>query len=299
MDKLRAISIFRRIVELGSFKAAADDLGMSKAAISKNINELEEYLNNPLINRTTRHLHVTESGQYYYRKICGVLDDLAYADLSIMESSYNLKGRMKISIPMSMGLVEINPVVCQFMILYPDISIEVVMSDQYVDLLEQGIDVAIRGSSRLRDSSLKSRKILDMRRLLCASSKYIEQSGLITEPKDLMHANCLIYSLSAAPRRWLFRCQDETEEIELSASSYVANNGLALKQAGLSGIGVILLPELFVNEELRSGDLIELLPEWSVDKLSLYALYPYHKEESQKVRTFIDFIVEKLGGKYQ
>ena len=292
VDKIRALTVFRRVVELGSFTGAADDLNLSKAAISKNINELEEYLKSPLINRTTRKLHVTESGQLYYNQVCNILDNLESADLSVIESSNTLKGTLKISIPMSLGLLEINPIICEFMHDHPDLSIEVVMNDQYVDLIEEGIDVAIRGGAELSNSSLRSRKLIDMRRMLCASPNYLSRTSEIKQLADLMQHKFLIYSFSFSARSWLFRHEDETREITLPPSAYVVNNGLALKQAACSGHGILLLPDLFVKNEIESGELVEILPHWKADKHSLYAVYPFHKEQSQKIRTFIDYIVK-------
>ncbi|HEY7865332.1 MAG TPA: LysR family transcriptional regulator [Psychromonas sp.] len=292
MDKLRAITVFRRVIELGSFKAAAEDMGLSKAAISKNINELEDYLKSPLINRTTRKMHITENGQIYYNHVRTILDELSNADLSIMESPHQLRGLIKVSMPMSVGLLQLNPAVCEFMILHPEISVEVIMSDQYVDLVEQGIDVAVRGGGELKNSSLKSRKILDMKRVLCASPSYLINAKELTSPDDLIFQNCLIYSLSLSPRHWVFRKQGEVKAIDLASTTYAVNNSLALKQATLAGLGITLTPELFIKKELASGELIKLLPTWEADKHALYAVYPYHKEQSQKVRTFIDFLIE-------
>jgi len=292
MDKLRAITVFRRVIELGSFKAAAEDMGLSKAAISKNINELEDYLKSPLINRTTRKMHITENGQIYYNHVRNVLDELSNADLSIMESAHQLKGLVKVSMPMSAGLLQFNSAICEFMLLHPEISVEVIMSDQYVDLVGQGIDIAIRGGGELKNSSLKSRKILDMKRVLCASPRYLDNAEALTSPDDLVVQNCLIYSLSSSPRHWVFRNQNEIKAINLTSGSYIVNNSLALKQATLAGLGIMLIPEFFVKEELASGELIKLLPSWEADKHALFAVYPYHKEQSQKVRTLIDFLIE-------
>lgn len=291
MDKLRAITVFRRVIELGSFKAAAEDMGLSKAAISKNINELEDYLKSPLINRTTRKMHITESGQRYYDHVRTILDELKYADLSIIESSDHISGLIKVSMPMSIGLLKLNPAVCEFMRLHPDISVQVIMNDQYIDLVEQGIDVAIRGGGDLKNSSLKSRKLMTLTRILCAAPSYLEQAGTITSPDDLCHQNCLEYSLSSSPRHWQFTQKGKVKAIDLPPSSYAVNNGLALKQATLAGLGVTLTPSIFFENELKSGQLIQLLPTWQADKHALYAVYPYHKEQSQKVRTFIDFMI--------
>lgn len=290
MDKIRALTIFRKVVELGSFKAAAEELNLSKAAISKNINELEDYLQSPLINRTTRKLHITENGQLYYNQVCNVLDRLEDADISVIESSQSLKGSLKVSVPMSLGIIEINPLICRFMSLHPELAIELVMGDQYIDLIEQGIDIAIRGGGELTSSSLRSRKLIDMERVLCASPNYLKHAHALNDPEDLMTHQCLTYSLSSSPRHWIFKNKNKIKEVELPLQSYVVNNGLALKQTTCLGHGIALLPRLFINESLNNKELVEVLPDWKVDRHSLYAVYPYHKEQSHKIRTFIDFI---------
>jgi len=292
MDKLRAINVFRRVIELGSFKAAAEDMELSKAAISKNINELEDYLKTPLINRTTRRMHITENGQLYYDRVRNILDEMENADQSIIESSQHLTGLIKVSVPMSVGLMKINPAICAFMQDYPDISVEVILSDQYVDLVDQGLDVAIRGGGALTNLSLKSRKLIGLNRLLCASQEYIDKASTLDSPHDLKQHNCLVYSLSSSPRQWTFLQQKETATVDIMQSSFVANNSIALKQAALAGVGVALVPELLVENEITSGQLVQLLPHWQVDKQALHAVYPFHKEQSQKVRLFIDFLVE-------
>lgn len=292
MNKIRALIVFRRVVELGSFKGAAEDLNLSKAAVSKNINELEQELRSPLINRTTRKLHVTEAGRSYYNQICNVLDSLNYADQTVIESSATLKGTLKISIPMSLGIIELNSIICAFMDKNPDLSIEIVMNDKYLDLIEKGIDISIRGGGELNDSSLRSRKLVDMKRVLCASPDYLSKSSKLENPDDLIHHKCLIYSFSSSARRWQFKFGNQIKEIELTKGSYITNNGLALKQTACLGHGVVLLPDLFVSAEIMRGDLIELLPQWTTEVHSLYLVYPYHKEKSQKVRGFIDFFVK-------
>ncbi|KLV04616.1 transcriptional regulator [Photobacterium aquae] len=292
MDKIRALTVFRRVVELGSFVAAAEDLKLSKAAISKNINELESYLKSPLINRTTRNLHITDNGQLYYQQVCRVLDALNEADLSVIESSRVLKGKLKISAPMSLGITEINPLICEFMRQHPELSIEMVMSDEHLDLIEQGVDIAIRGGGDLGNTSLRSRKLLDIRRVLCASPEYLANAGAFESLEDIYHHRLLSYSLSSTAKRWHFRHQDSVKELELPSSVYMVNSGLALTQAACAGLGVAVLPDFFIEEQLASGELVEILPEWQMEMHALYIVYPYHKEQSYKIRAFIDFVVQ-------
>lgn len=291
MNRITALNIFRRVVELGTFKAAAEDLHLSQAAVSKNINELEDHLGTALINRTTRRMNVTESGLVYYRQICSVLDALESADQSVMASSFSPKGSLRVSAPMSYGLIKINPLICDFRHQYPDISTEVILSDTYVDLIDKGVDVAIRGGGVLNDSSMRSRLICKVRRVLCASPDYLSQAAPATHPDNLKEHDCLVYSLSSSPRKWIFTRGNESTSVDLMPANYSVNNGIALKQAAIKGLGIILIPEEFVRPELESGELVEVMPEWVPDTHSLYAVYPYHKEQSQKVRLFIDFVM--------
>jgi len=295
MNKITALNAFRRVVELGTFKGAADDLHLSQAAVSKNINELEEFLGIALINRTTRRMSVTESGIAYYRQIIHILDKLEAADQSIMSSSFAPKGRLRIGVPMSFGLMKINPLICDFGRSYPDIIIEVVLSDVYVDLIDSGIDVVIRGGNGLVDSTLRSGVICEVKRVLCASPEYLTASGQLAHPEDLRLHNCLDYSLSSSPRKWYFTRDAENVEIELGSASYSANNGIALKQAAIHGLGIILIPKEYVAQDLAVGNLVEVLSDWKAETHSLFVVYPYHKELSQKVRLFIDFIKGSLS----
>lgn len=292
MNRITALNVYRRVVELGTFKAAADDLHLSQAAVSKNINELEDYLGIALINRTTRRMSVTESGMAYYSQICSVLEALESADQSVMATSFTPKGRLRISAPMSYGLIKINPLICDFRRRYPDISTEVILSDTYVDLLDKGIDVAIRGGGALNDSSMRSRLVCTVKRVLCAAPEYLSNSAPVIRPENLKEHDCLVYSLSSSPRKWLFSKDSENVSVELIPASYSVNNGIALKQAAVSGLGIILIPEDFVRPELGTGELVQVMPDWMPDTHSLYAVYPYHKEQSQKVRLFIDFMME-------
>lgn len=295
MNKITALNVFRRVVELGTFRAAADDLQLSQAAVSKNVNELEDYLGLALINRTTRRMSVTDAGMAYYSQICSVLDDLDAADQSVMASSFTLKGRLRISVPMSFGLTRINPLICDFKQQYPEISIEVMLSDAYIDLIDSAVDVAIRGGNALSDSSMRSKPVCQVRRVLCASRAYLSAAPPLDHPDDLKSHDCLVYSLSSSPRKWFFGNNSENVAVEISPGSYSVNNGIALRQAAVKGLGIILVPEEYVQAEIAEGTLVEILPEWKPDTHALFAVYPYHKEQSQKVRLFIDFIAAALG----
>lgn len=292
MNKITALNVFRRVVEMGTFRAAADDLHLSQAAVSKNINELEAYLGIALINRTTRRLSVTEAGMTYYRQICAVLDGLEAADQSIMAASFTPRGRLRIGMPMSYGLIRLNPLVCEFQHRYPAIGIEVILSDAYMGLVDQGLDVVIRGAGTLEDSTLRAKPLCQVQRVLCAAPDYLKEAGQPTQPADLKAHNCLRYSLSASPGKWCFSRAEESVTVDVLPASFCANNGIALKQAAVQGLGVILVPHEFVANELADGTLVTLLPDWQPDPHALFAVYPFHKEQSPNVRLFIEFIVK-------
>lgn len=285
--------MYRKVVELGSFHAAAESLQLSKAAVSKNIRELEDYLQTPLINRTTRKLNVTEHGKSYYQQICHILDSLQQADLSLIDSVGSLRGQLKISVPMSLGLAEINPLVCAFMAQHPALSVELVLNDHYIDILAQGFDIAIRGGAALADSSLRARKLIDLKRVLCASPAYLAQAAPLQQPADILRQQCLMYSL-AGSQKWRFQRLDQQQEIVLNAGRYTVNNSLALVQAAVLGHGLALVPYPLVRRELAAGTLVQVLPEWQVEDHALYIIYPYHKEQSQKIRAFIDFMLQHV-----
>jgi len=289
MNKITALNVFRRVVEMGTFRAAADDLHLSQAAVSKNINELEAYLGIALINRTTRRLSVTEAGMAYYRQICAVLDGLEAADQSIMATTFTPRGRLRIGMPMSYGLIRLNPLVCEFQRRYPAIGIEVILSDAYTDLVDQGLDVVIRGAGTLEDSTLRAKPLCEVQRVLCAAPGYLKEAGQPTHPEDLKGHNCLRYSLSSSPDKWSFTRDAESLAVELPPASFCANNGIAL---AVQGLGVILVPHEFVASELADGTLVKLLPDWQPDPHALFAVYPFHREQSPNVRLFIEFIVK-------
>lgn len=293
MDRFTTLTVFRRVVELGSFSAAAQDLNYSNAAVSKMIKDLEAHLGAQLIVRTTRSLHLTDVGQSYFEQVSDILDSVAAADDTVRSEAGMPRGRLKISAPMSFGLVVVSKLLPRFARKYPEIKIDLVMSDSFVDIIEEGFDLAIRGG-QLADSSLKARKLLDIERVLCASPTYLAEHGSPADPDALVEHACLAYSASASPKVWHLQSGSDQKSIALPAG-YRANNSLAVRDAVLEGLGIGLLPELFVTEELARGALINALPAWKGERQALYALYPAHRETSLKHRLLVDFLVEEFA----
>jgi DNA-binding transcriptional LysR family regulator len=295
MDRLDALRSFRRVVELGGFSAAARDLGLSNAAISKHVAQLEGRLGARLLQRTTRRLSVTEAGQAYYERTARLLDDLAEADDAVSLMQAAPRGTLRVNAPMSFGIQYLAPVLPDFLERCPEVSIDLAMSDRVVDLLEEGFDVALRIRSGLPDSRLIAQKLAPVRRLVCAAPAYLARRGRPQQPADLARHDCLIYSLTDAPEVWDFDGPQGMVAIAVRGR-LKANNGQALREAALAGIGIIRLPSFSVAPELKTGRLVEILSDWRIPAHEFYAVYPTNRHLAPKLRAFVDFLAERFSG---
>ena len=294
MDKLTALRVFRRVVELNGFVRAADDMSLSKAAVSKNVRELETALGTALLTRTTRSLSLTDAGARYFQQCCRILDSLEEADLEASATGSGMRGRLRITAPMSLGLESLTRRLFRFQDRYPGLALDLVLSDQSLDLVDGGYDLALRGSGGLRDSSLKARRLCQLDRVLCAAPSYLETTPAITHPQDLKAQDCLIFSYAASPAIWQFERGGAREDVDVTGRLAI-NNSIALRAAVLAGRGVVLIPRFLVRSELAEGTLTALLPDWSAATQAVYAVYPDHRESSPKVRALIDFLVQDFA----
>jgi DNA-binding transcriptional LysR family regulator len=293
MDRLSALTVFRRVAELSGFSAAARDLGLSNAAVSKMIRDLEADLGAALIIRTTRSLRLTDVGANYFQRICTLLDGLSDADESVRSSTGTPRGTLKVTAPVSLSAELLNDLLPGFALQYPDISIDLDLSDRQADLMEGQFDVAIRGGV-LPDSSLRARKLMTLDRVLCASPAYLETHGSPETPDELAAHNCLIYAVPLSPDRWhLSTLHGERAEVSVSGN-YRANSSLALKAAAISGLGIELTPRLYDARQIADGTLAPVLPDWQDRDKAVHAVYPGHAESSLKLRLFIDFLAHAL-----
>ncbi|KFL37357.1 LysR family transcriptional regulator [Arenimonas donghaensis] len=288
MDRIAALRVFRRVIELNGFAAAGRDLGLSNAAVSKIIKDLEADLGTPLIVRTTRSLRLTDTGHDYFKQITRILDELGEADDAVRSRGAEPRGVLRVSAPLSLGLVLLSPLLARFAARYPEIALDVEFGDQPVDLIEGRFDLAIRGG-RLKDSSLKARKLLDIERMVCASPAYLARCGTPESPEDLSGHRCLTYSLSATPRSWVLGRDGESVRIAVDGG-FRANNSLAVREAAIEGLGLALLPKIYAADALASGRLVRVLPDWSGEPHALYGVYPQHREASLKIRSLLDFL---------
>jgi DNA-binding transcriptional LysR family regulator len=296
VDKLAAMHAVRRVIELGSFRAAARDLGRSNAAVSKQIGDLEAELGATLIARTTRRLAPTEVGQAYYERCVRILDDLAEAETAVASLQSAPRGRLRVNAPMSFGLLHLAPALPAYMQRCPDVRVDLVMNDRAVDLLEEGFDVAVRVRTSLTDSSLIARRLAPVRRVLCAAPDYLERHGHPELPEHLVRHRCLIYSLSTSPTEWTLALRGKGELLTVRVSPYfVANSSIALRETLLAGSGIALVPTFVVGPDIGEGRLRTVLPDFEILPHTMYALYPSTRHLSPKVRSFVDFLVERYG----
>ena len=213
MDQLSALGAFCRVVEAGSFSAAAAELNVSHSVMSKQVRHLETLLGAQLLNRTTRKLALTEAGQNYYDRARRILDDLDDADLAVTQHHTTPRGTLRINAPMAFGTLDVAWWLPRFIARYPELKIDLVCNDRYVDLIEEGFDVALRLARDLPDSSLMAKKLCSSASLLVASPAYLAQHGTPATPQDLVHHNCLTYTLVPKPNEWMFTMPDGASKI--------------------------------------------------------------------------------------
>lgn len=294
MDKLTALTVFRRVAELRSFSQAARELRLSNTAVSKNVRELEQELGTRLLHRTTRTVHLTSSGEAYHRRIADLLDRLDEADADASERADQPRGLLKVAAPVSLGIALIAPAIATFANAHPAVKIDLDMNDRYVDLVDEGFDLGLRGGGPLPDSSLIGRKLFVIERILCAAPSYLARHGRPTAPEDLAAHRCLVYSLSRTATRWTLRRARRVRPVEIDSPLHV-NNSLALVRAAVAGAGIVLVPRVTAEHELASGSLVPVLRGWTAEPQALYAVYPQHRQASSKVRLLIEHLAAHLG----
>lgn len=287
---LSRIRAFVQVYDAGGFSAAARRYGRSKALLSKFVTDLEDYLGVRLMNRTTRQLSLTEAGEAYYREASQLLQQFDELDAAISERTAAPRGLIRISAPRNFGERTLAPVIFAFLAKHPQVSIDLRLEDRYVDLVEEGIDLALR-ISNLADSSLIARKIADMGVACVAAPSLLEQHGTPTVPDDLRRLPCIIDTNLQGQANWRFTEGGKTISVHVEGPVRV-NSPLAAAQAARLGLGVALLPSYLAEEELKSGAFVSLLRSFLPDGQTLQAVYPHRRHLSGKVRALIDHLVE-------
>jgi len=289
MDQLAALRALRRVVELGSFTAAADALGISHTIVSRQVRQLEEHLGAQLLNRTTRRFALTDAGRDYYESTREVLDLLDDADRNVGRHQAEPTGTLRINAPMAFGTIEVAQWLPGFMSRYPGVHVDLVCNDRMVDLIEDGFDVALRLARDLPDSTLVARRLATSKVLLVASPEYLRTRGAPSVPGDLAQHNCLVYTAATRANEWVLVGEDGSDHAVAVRGSLQANTNVALKAAAAAGVGIANAAAFIVREELQRGALVEVLPGFTPKPRELYALYPQNRHLSPKVRAFVDY----------
>lgn len=295
MDRFENMRHFARVVETGSISAAAESLGVTKSAVSRRLKELESHLSAELFHRTTRRLNLTHTGGAFYHHCVRILDDLMEAEQSASQAHQTLKGTLRLALPLSFGIMHMSPAIEDFLTLHPQIEFDLDFNDRQVDLIEEGFDLAIR-IAQLPDSSLIARRIAHISSVLCASPGYLAERGTPLRPKELTKHQCLTYSLLQAPDQWQFTDSAASQHKVKVNSSIKASNGEFLRQAAVQGRGIIYIPTFIAHEQIEQGSLVRLLDEYQLVEMNAYAIYPQTRHLSTRVRSFIDFLVDRFKG---
>jgi DNA-binding transcriptional LysR family regulator len=294
MDKLEAMNAFAKVVALGSYAEAARALGLTRSAVSKAVMELEHHLGARLLDRTTRRVGPTEAGLAYYERCLDVLSRIEETELQISRLQHEPKGLLRINAPMSFGALYLGRAIADFMAAYPDLRIELTLTDRFIDPIEEGVDVTIRIAA-LNDSSLIARKLAAARIVIAASPEYLEQHGTPATPADLLQHRCLVYGHTSTLAKW--QVQSDGEVVSTPVHSRVcSNNGDVLRAAALAGHGLINLPTFLIGPDLAEGRLRLVMAEHAPPPLGIYALYAPNRYLAVKTRVFIDFLAQRFGG---
>lgn len=293
MDRLAEMEAFVHVVDHGGFTEAARRLGLSKSAVSKHVSALEDQLAVRLLNRTTRRVSPTEVGLAYYDRARVVLAEARDADSMVTAMQAIPKGALHISAPVSFGVSQVAPVVAAFLLRYPEVEVQMVLEDRFVDLIADGYDVAIRIGA-LADSSLRARKLAETRSVLAASRSYLAAAGTPRVVDDLNDHQLLHYSHLSTGNFWRMRASSGEERQVRVGGRLTVNNGEALMRAAEAGLGIAMISDFMLGSALEEGRLVEVLPDRPDGNMGIYAVYPPGRFQQPRLRAFVDFCGESF-----
>lgn len=292
-EPLAELSAFVAVVHTRSFTAAAGRLGTTKSLVSRQVTRLEDRLGVRLLHRTTRRLSLTEAGERLYERAGRALEEIAEAQQEIASLQDVPRGKLRVSAPMSFGLAHVAPLLPEFMRCYPQVTVDLQLDDRKVDVVHEGFDVVVR-IGRLTDSSLVARRVAPVRFHTVASPAYLREHGTPQHPLDLRVHPCLVYTGSTSPEDWEFTdAQGRALGVKVSGI-YYANNGQALREAALAGLGILQSPDFIVGADVAAGTLVPLLAGYRVFEPDIYLVMPERKHVASKVRAFVDFFTGRL-----
>lgn len=293
MDRLTEMEAFATVVDQGGFTDAAKKMGISKSAVSKHVSSLETRLGARLLNRTTRRVSPTEIGLAYYDRARRVLNDAGEADALVTAMQSAPSGMLRVSVATDFGVNHLSPILGDFLHTYPEITVNMVLNNRYVELISEGFDMAIR-VGELEDSSLRARKLTETNKRMIASPDYFQKHGRPQRIDDLNDHKLLHYSNQAAGNVWKITAPSGEQRQVRTAGSLTVNDGQSLLNAAIGGLGIAYLPSFLYAESLRQGLLEDAIPDLPMETQGIYAIYPPGRYTQPKVRAFIDFLVEKF-----
>ncbi|MCE2859984.1 MAG: LysR family transcriptional regulator [Oxalobacteraceae bacterium] len=293
MDRLQAMQLFVRVAELNSFSAVAQQMGVARSVVTRQIAGLEQHLGLKLMARSTRRLTLTSAGAAYLEKCRVILNLVEAAETGIAEESQRLRGHLRISLPLSFGLTRIVPPLLEFARTYPEVSLEMDYSDRRVNLFEEGMDLAIRITGQLGDSAVV-RKLGSLQGRTVASTDYLKRFGCPQHPSELMHHACLVYTTSGSPQIWRYLVDGVVQSFSVR-SRIQANNGQALTEAAAQGLGIALQPDFIVEPFLQEQRVMTILTDFETPELGIYAMLPGNRQVPHRVRVLMDFLADRLG----
>jgi LysR family transcriptional regulator for bpeEF and oprC len=292
MNKLQAMEVFVQVVDTGSFTRAADTLQMPKATVSTLVQGLEAALSAKLLHRTTRQVTVTTDGAAYYERCIRILSDVRDAEESVSRTRLSPSGRLRVDAPTGLSSEVIVPSLSVFFERYPDITLELGSSDRPVDLVEEGVDCAVRGGE-LWDTSLIARRVGVINFVTAASPIYLRRFGMPLHPRDLERHLCVNYfsAKTGKTHDWDFTRGDETIKVPMPGK-IALNDSNAYVQAGLAGLGIIQMSDYLMMQHVLSGRMVQVLPDWISEPVPVHVVYPQNRHLSAKVRVFVEWIAE-------
>lgn len=291
MDTLTRMRAFIDVVEAEGFSAAGRKVGRSKALLSKYVRELEDDLGALLLNRTTRQFSLTEAGHTYYRRASEILREIDTLSDAVRDSSGDVRGRVKISAPRTFADAAMGQSLIDFALAHPDIVLDINLDDRFVDLVEEGYDIAIR-ISRLESSSLIAKRLAPFGMRLCASPALIAKRGRPAKPQDLANLPCIVDSNARWLSSWPFR-NDKGDIFTVPVSGPIeVNSPMAVRAAALAGLGFAIMPDFIVTEDIAAGRLFCILDEYMPDGGGIFAVYPHRRYLPAKIRVFVDFLTQ-------
>ena len=293
MDRLTSMSVFVRVADLGSFAAAAKELRLSPTMIGKHIRHLEERLGSLLINRSTRRQSLTELGRDYLDHCRHLLEEADAGDALAEEALRAPRGRLRVAASIAFGAHSLAPTIVKFMKKYPQVTVELMLNDRMVDLVEEGIDIAVRVGS-LADSSMMSRSLSPYRTVVCASPGYLAERGTPIDPKDLVDHDCLNFPDWTEGPRWSFQGPEGEVHVDIKSRLQI-NNGFGIRYAALAGAGIAMLRAELVAEDIAAGRLQALLSNHKTQSRPRHLVWLRHRRMPLKLRAFIDFVAVAYG----